>query len=164
MKIDIYTHILPKKYFAALGKRVNLDDYNLTKCQAVGKKDVRDIDIRLNVMNRYPEVLQVLSVSLPPLDKIVTPINALDLCKIANDEMAELVLKHPDKFIAGVACLPVDDMDLALKEMERAITQLGLKGVQLFARVNGEGLDNPKFKPLYEKMAEYDLPIWIHPA
>lgn len=73
------------------------------------------------------------------------------------------MIKYPDKFIAGVATIPLNDIDATLKETDRAITQLGLKGVQLLARVKGEQIDDPKFKPLYEKMAKYDLPIWIHP-
>ncbi|MFC1846414.1 amidohydrolase family protein, partial [Chloroflexota bacterium] len=78
--------------------------------------------------------------------------------------LAELLVKYPNKFIGAVACLPLNDIDMALKETERAIGQLGLKGIQVFASVYGEQLDDPKFKPLYEKMSKYDLPIWIHPS
>ncbi len=164
MKIDIFAHILPEKYYTALGAKVDLNNYNLTKCRAAKRRDVQDLEYRLKLMDRYPDVLQVITISLPPLDKIVSPQDQIELSKIANDELTEIQVKHPDKFIAGVASVPVDDMDAALKETDRAITQLGLKGIQLNARVNGEGLDDPKFKPLYEKMAKYDLPIWIHPC
>jgi uncharacterized protein len=51
-----------------------------------------------------------------------------------------------------------------LKEFERAVTQLRLNGCQIYSRVNGEALDAPKFKPLYQMAAKYDVPIWIHPA
>jgi aminocarboxymuconate-semialdehyde decarboxylase len=50
-----------------------------------------------------------------------------------------------------------------MKEADRAITQLHLRGVQIFTNINGEPLDEPKFRPLYELMAKHDLPIWIHP-
>jgi predicted TIM-barrel fold metal-dependent hydrolase len=115
-------------------------------------------------MNRYPDVLQMLTVANVPLEKSVSPKDAVELAQIANDELADLVLKYPDKFFGAVACLPMNDMDAALKEAERAITKLRLKGVQIYCRINGEPLDTPKFKPLYEKMAGYDLPIWIHPT
>ncbi len=121
-----------------------------------------DLEMRLKIMERYPEVLQVVTISLPPLENILPPADALELSRIANDELAELVAKYPDKFIAGVACLPLNDIDASIKEAERAMTQLGLKGIQVFARVNGDTLDDPKFKPLFAKMAQYDLPIWIH--
>ena len=94
---------------------------------------------------------------------VVSPSDAIELAKIANDEMAELVTKYPDKFIAAVACLPLNDIDAAIKEADRAITQLRFRGVQIFSNINGEPLDAPKFRPLYERMAQHDLPIWIHP-
>lgn len=159
MKIDIFSHILPERYLAAFiekakpGARFS-EARNRANCE---------IDVRLRLMNRYPDVLQVLTVSRPPLETHVTPGDAVELARIANDELAELVTRYPDKFIAAVACLPLQDMDAALEEADRAITQLNLRGVQIFTNINGETLDLPKFRPLYEKMANYDLPIWIHP-
>ena len=115
-------------------------------------------------MDRLPDVLDVLTVALPPLETVlVTPKDAVELAKIANDEMAELVAKYPDKFLTAVACLPMNDIDAAIKEADRAITHLEFRGVQIFSNIDGEPLDEPKFKPLYERMAQYDLPIWIHP-
>ena len=158
MKIDIYSHILPEKYLAVLREKTTGSEFREARNRANC-----EIDIRLRLMDRYPDVVQVLTVSLPPLETLVTPSDAIELAGIANDELAELVVRYPDKFIAAVACLPLNDMDAALEEADRAITQLKLKGVQLFTNINGEPLDLPKFKPLYEKMANYDLPIWIHP-
>lgn len=160
IKIDIFSHILPEKYLNALMKKIDSNSefretHNRANC---------NLDIRLRLMDRYPDVLQVLTVSLPALETIVKPADAVMLAKIANDELAELVAKYPDKFIAGVACLPLNNMDETLKEAERAINELGLKGVQINSTIDGETLDLPKFNPLYEKMADLDLPIWIHPV
>ncbi len=160
MKIDIYSHIMPKKYLAALLKKAP----QIAESNEVRSCTTIDLELRLRLMARYPDVLQVLTVAAPPLDDIVSSADAVELAKIANDELAELVIKYPDKFIAAVACLPLNDRDAALMETDRAITQLGLKGVQVYARVYGDTLDNPEYQPLYEKMAKYDLPIWIHPA
>jgi predicted TIM-barrel fold metal-dependent hydrolase len=77
--------------------------------------------------------------------------------------MAELVVKYPDKFIAAIAHLPMNDIDEALKEADRAINQLHFKGVQIFSHVNGQKLDEPRFQPLWKLMAGHDLPIWVHP-
>jgi aminocarboxymuconate-semialdehyde decarboxylase len=77
--------------------------------------------------------------------------------------MAELVLKYPDRFSAAVACLPMNDMDAALKEVDRAINDLKFRGVQIFSPINDKPLDSPEFLPLYEKMSKYNLPILIHP-
>ncbi len=121
------------------------------------------LDARFKYMNRYPDVLQVLTISLPPMETLFKPADALKFAKMANDELAELVEKYPDRFVAGVACLPLNDIDASLKEIDRAVTELGLKGIQLFTNIKGEPLDSAKFRPLYEKMAYHDLPIWIHP-
>jgi len=160
MKIDVFAHILPKKYLAAYKK------YNEAVLQTgeAQSTPVIDLDVRLRLMDRYPDVLQVLTVAQPALDRFVKPRQAVELAKIANEELAELVTRYPDKFVAAAACLPMGDVDAALKEAERAIGQLGLKGVQIYTRTNGEPLDNAKFKPLYAQMAEYNLPIWIHPC
>jgi len=160
MKIDIFAHILPAKYLAA---------YTKANPAVLGEVEARnravvDLDVRLRLMDRHPDVLQVLTVSQPPLEKFVKPADAVKLAKTANDELADLVAKYPDKFVAAVACLPMNDVDASLKEAERAIKQLGLKGVQIYSRIRGETLDKPKFKPLYELMARLNLPIWIHPT
>ncbi len=160
MKIDIFAHILPQKYLAAYGK-ANPAVANEIEAR---NRAVVDLDIRLRLMDRHPDVLQVLTISQPPLEKFVKPADAVELAKIGNDELAALVEKYPDKFIAAVACLPMNDVDAAIKEADRAIKQLGFKGVQIYSRINGETLDKPKFKPLYERMAKLNLPIWIHPT
>jgi aminocarboxymuconate-semialdehyde decarboxylase len=151
---------MPEKYLAALLKK----NPKVAESRELNNRATVNLEVRLKVMDRYPDVLQVLTTSLPPLDEVLTPTEAEELARIANDELAELVVKYPNKFFAAVACLPFNNMDAALEETDRAITKLGLKGVQLNARVNGEHLDNPKFKPLYEKMAKYNLPMWIHPC
>ena len=160
MKIDIFAHILPEKYLEACRKKNLLisGTHRETECRANC-----DIDMRLRLMDRYPDVIQVLSLSLPPVESLGSSKDAVELSQIANDEMAELVSRYPDKFISAVACLPLSDMDATLEEVDRAITQLKFKGVQIFTNIAGETLDLPKFRPLYEKMDNYDLPLWIHP-
>jgi predicted TIM-barrel fold metal-dependent hydrolase len=160
MKIDIFSHILTERYLSIYRKKAPAIENQIE----VLTPPVVDLQIRFRLMNRYPDVLQMLTVANVPLEKFVSPKDAVELAQIANDELADLVLKYPDKFFGAVACLPMNDMDAALKEAERAITKLRLKGVQIYCRINGEPLDTPKFKPLYEKMAGYDLPIWIHPT
>jgi aminocarboxymuconate-semialdehyde decarboxylase len=163
MKIDIYSHIVPKKYGDALRKRektgtllTHLPDY-------WENETLNNIDIRLRLLERYPDLLQVLTLAVSPLETLVTPSDAIELARMANDEMAELVLKYPNKFITAVACLPLNDIDAAVKEADRAINQLNLGGVQIFTNINEKPLDAPEFKPLYDLMASLDLPMWIHP-
>jgi aminocarboxymuconate-semialdehyde decarboxylase len=78
--------------------------------------------------------------------------------------MAEVVAKHPDRFPGFVASLPMNNPEAALREIDRALDQLGATGVQMFTNVAGRPLDAPDYRPLFDAMAARDLPIWLHPA
>jgi predicted TIM-barrel fold metal-dependent hydrolase len=160
-KIDIFCHILPPKSKEALFKKA-------TSCHYIETDSARpalfDLDMRFRVMDKFEGLRQVLTLGLPPLEYVLSPRDALDLARMANDEMAELVNKYPDRFIAAVAGLPLNDIDASLRETERAVEELNFKGIQIFSSINGKPLDRPEFTGLYQKMTEYDLPIWIHPA
>ena len=114
-------------------------------------------------MDKFKDVVQVLTVSLPPLENVTDKNKAISLAKLANDEMAELLVKYPDRFVAAIASLPMNDIDAALRETDRAIKDLNFRGVQIFTPMKDKPLDSPEFFPLYEKMAKYNLPIFIHP-
>ncbi len=121
-----------------------------------------DLELRFQVMDKH-DVRQVIMISTPPLEDIVDPDKAVELARLANDEMAELITKYRDRFVGAVACLPMNNIEAALKEIDRAIKDLNLKGIQLYTPTNHKPLDQPEFMPIYEKMAGYDLPIWLHP-
>ena len=159
-KIDIFCHILPQKYKDALYRKAKPCYY----LDAGGTPALFDLDVRFRVMDKYEGLRQVLTIGTPPLEYVVTAKDAVDLAKMANDEMAELLVKYPDRFIAAAACLPMNDIDAALMETDRAINDLNLKGIQISSSINGKPLDRPEFTVLYEKLEQYDLPIWIHPA
>jgi predicted TIM-barrel fold metal-dependent hydrolase len=165
MKIDVYPHFLPLKYKEALLKKHNQNFITARWDQVInGTPALFDLETRLRLIDKCEGLLQVLTLSSPPVELIADPEDAVYLSKLANDELAELVAKYPNKFAAAVACLPMNDMDSALEETDRAIKDLKLKGVQIFTPMNGKPLDSPEFIPLYEKMVHYDLPIWIHPT
>ncbi|OGO39008.1 MAG: hypothetical protein A2147_08080 [Chloroflexi bacterium RBG_16_57_8] len=122
------------------------------------------MDQRFRIMDMYPEVVQVLTVGpVPPLEAFANPQQAVDLARMANDEMAELCLKYRDRFVAAIALLPMNNVDAALKEADRAIHDLGFRGIYVHSNINGKPLDSPEFLPFYEKMTKYNLPIYIHP-
>jgi len=158
MKVDIYTHIVPEKYKIALGKI----DSNLES--RVGRiPTLYDMDHRFRIMDEHEEIRQVLTLSLTGALILEDPKASVEFARRANDEIGGLVNRHPDRFAAGVASLPMTDVDAALKELDRAIHDLGLKGLQLFTPTKNLPLDLPEFAPFFEKMSGYDLPIWIHP-
>jgi aminocarboxymuconate-semialdehyde decarboxylase len=160
-KIDIFTHIYPVPFYEKLMQVApNFKD--------VGKRSrgvpmLVDLDERFRVMDRFEGYEQVLSLPTPPLEVMGTPAQALDLARTANDGMAELVARYPKRFPTFAASLPCGDVDASVREATRAIDDLGARGIQLFTNVLGKPLDAPEFVPLFELMAAYDLPIWIHP-
>ena len=84
MKIDIAAHILPQGYLEALRKKIDPGP----EFRPLRNRAVWDLDMRLRLMDRNPDVMQVLSVSLPPLETIVQPKDAVELARIANDNLA----------------------------------------------------------------------------
>jgi len=115
-------------------------------------------------MDKYPGLVQVLTVGpVPPIEAFADSEKSVELAKRANDEMAEMVAKYPDRFVAAIALLPMNNIDAALKEADRSIHDLGLRGIYLHSNINGKPLDSPEFLPLYEMMSQCDLPIYIHP-
>jgi aminocarboxymuconate-semialdehyde decarboxylase len=163
MKIDIFAHIIPEKYAAAVA-RAGTAHPRVREFPKRMPPALFDLDARFRIMDRFEGMTQVLTLAEPPLENITDAAKAADLARAANDELAELVDKYPDRFIAAAAILPMNNIDAALKEVDRAVKDLGLKGVLLYSQVNDKPLDAPEFLPLYEKMAQYDLPMWIHPV
>ena len=164
MIVDAYTHILPAKYQAALEEKITDRDMSLNSARyAKTIPTLVDLDARFKVMDAFDDYIQVISIASPPIYSIAPAGIDIELCRIANDELAELVHKHPDRFAAGIATLPLSDPDASVAEAERAIKDLRLRAVEFYTDINGKPLDAPEFFPIYEKMAELDKPIFIHP-
>jgi len=161
MKIDLFNHIFPKRFFEKhidrgaggrdIGKRV------------ANIRTIVDVDARLKILDEFGDYVQVISLPLPPLETIAAPDKSPQLAEEANDGLAELVQRH-DRFAGFVAALPMNNPDAAVAEMRRAIDQLGASGVQVYTNAAGKPLDAPEFLPLFEEAARRDIPIWMHPA
>jgi len=161
MKIDIFTHVMLPRYKKELYR---YSDRFLTEKAVQDRRPVlTDNEERLKKMAEFGDITQVLSVAMPPIEEVVGPAEAAELARISNDEMAELVSRHPDKYVTAIANVPLNDMDATLKETERAVKELGFKGIQIYSRVNGRPPSTDMMLPLFEMMCSFDLPIWIHP-
>ena len=161
MKIDIFTHVMPKRYKQALYKYA--DKFATEKAVQDKRPTLTDNDARLGKLDGYEDLVQIVSTAMPPIEEIVGPEEAAELAHICNDEMAEMVAQNPKRYLAAIANLPLNNMDAALKETERTIKKLGFKGIQIYTRVNGKPPSADEMMPLYELMCQLDLPIWIHP-
>jgi aminocarboxymuconate-semialdehyde decarboxylase len=123
-----------------------------------------DLEARWRIMDDFGEdYRQVLTLGSPPIEAFPEAAG-LELARLANDGMAELVARHPERFAGFVASLPMRDIDAAIGEAARAIDRLGALGVQVFTNIAGRPLYAPQTQPLFDFMAERDLPMWMHPA
>ena len=161
-KLDIFNHIFPKQYYELM-LEIAPKQEDMGK-RARGVPMLYDLDERFRVMDRFDDYQQILSLASPPLEVLGEPDVSERLAKAANDGMAELCQKHPERFPSFVASLPMNSPDGLLTEARRAVQELGACGVQVYSNANGKPLDSPEILPLFDVMAELDLPIWIHPA
>lgn len=162
MKLDIFNHIFPKIFYDKMMK-VNPDLVDIGK-RVRAIPVLFDLDERFRCMDQFDDYAQIICLASPPLEIVAGPDVTPDLARAANDGMAEYVGKYPDRFPGFIASMPMNNPDATLEEIDRAIRGLKAVGIQFFTNVKGKPLDLPEFKPLFEKMADYDLPIWIHPA
>ena len=177
MKIDIYAHACPQKVRSYVSEQIPNWGKFVRTDPGPGLNMLWDIDKRLEMMGKYEDYVQVL---VPTVPTAVISLNSRDtanLARMVNDGMAELVSKYPDKFVAAVAYLPLNNIDAALKEIDRAIDELGFKGIFLYTPIyeakkpagldydynTMKPIDSPELMPIYESMSRHKLPIWIHP-
>jgi predicted TIM-barrel fold metal-dependent hydrolase len=123
-----------------------------------------DLDARFRAMDEFGEFRQVLTLPQPPVESLAGPEKTPMMARIVNDGMAELIDKHPDRFIAFGACLPMNNPDEAVKELDRAVTTLGAKGAQIYTNINEQPLDKAEFQPVFDEMARRGLTTWLHPT
>jgi aminocarboxymuconate-semialdehyde decarboxylase len=83
--------------------------------------------------------------------------------RIQNDNLALAARDHPDRFVALGATVPLQDVDLAIAEMDRAVDELGFKGLQIGGTVDGHNLDEPRFRPFWAAVEAKGVPVILHP-
>lgn len=122
-----------------------------------------DVEKRISDMDKNGISVQILSA--PVCSGLLPKSEAAQVVKTANDELAEIVKTHPDRF-GAFAVLPWSDPNSAAKELERAVTKLGFKGAILAGRPTGSDafLDDKQFAPVLEAAETLNAPIYIHPA
>lgn len=171
--IDAFCHILPPKYEETRWARAGSKDfaasspahlqYVRTGKKAPNYEGLTSLDARFRMMDEFDGYRQVISLAGPPPEHIA-PAASVDLAVIANDELAALVARYPDRFAGAAAAVPMNEPDRACREIERATGQLGLCAVQLYSNVMGRALDAPEFRPVFKTLADRGVPILLHPA
>src|SRR6185295_14745711 len=169
--VDFHNHSYPPEYLAALepsgsSLKVTTDGAGNPVVHYPGDYNVvvrghRDIAYRQSVLDEQGVGVQVISLTTPGTH-VETPAVAVELARITNDAFARVRSERP-RFVP-LATLPLCDPRASAAELARAMDELGMPGAMLFSNVNGVGLDDERFRPLWEAADERDAVLMIHPT
>ena len=170
--IDFHNHYYPPAYLDALRSgssavQVTIDEDGNPRIYYPGDYNIavpghRDIDYREQVLIEHGGDTQVLTLTTPGTH-VETPAVAARFAALVNDAFAEVARTKRGRFTA-LATLPLHDPSASVKELERACSDLGFRGAMLFSNVNGLGLDDARFWPLYEAANDLGAVLYIHPT
>jgi aminocarboxymuconate-semialdehyde decarboxylase len=174
-KIDIHTHIMPEKipnWFDKFGYGdfIHLDHHKPCCARMMkGDKFFREIESncwepkdRIIDMSATDVDIQVLSTIPVLFNYWAKPAEGLETSRFFNDHICSCVTHYPDKFI-GLGTVPLQDIDMAIKEMERCVNELKMPGIEIGSNINQLNLSDQKFDPFWEAAQELNCSIFIHP-
>src|SRR5690348_7206126 len=164
VKIDAFCHIMPRPYydrFFTLEETVHAA--NLRK-RVANIPCLVDMDVRFAQMDEFGDYRQLINICAPPVEDLGSPEISRQMARIGNEALAELVRSHPDRFAGFCACVPMDDPDAAVAEMEYATRELGAVGAQIYTHVHGEAMDAARFDPFYAAAARSGSLVQVHPC
>jgi aminocarboxymuconate-semialdehyde decarboxylase len=174
-KIDIHTHIMPEKipnWFDKFGYGdfIHLDHHKPCCARMMkGDKFFREIESncwepkdRIIDMSATDVDIQVLSTIPVLFNYWAKPAEGLETSRFFNDHICSCVTHYPDKFI-GLGTVPLQDIDMAIKEMERCVNELKMPGIEIGSNINQLNLSDQKFDPFWEAAQALNCSIFIHP-
>lgn len=173
MNIDFHCHLYPEEYLKRLEAskgdvRIEKNEKGEKIILSMGAKagpvteDFFDIEVRLDKIKQNKIDMQVLTTPHPGVDRF-SPAESAEMSRVINDGLSRVVKKYPKNFQA-LAMLPLIDTKAALKELDRAVFDLGLKGICMLTNVAGQTSDSDFLLPVYERAQSLGVPIFIHPT
>jgi len=172
--IDIHAHWHAPDFVALLekeasdnGAKVGRNNRDFVTLQVPGINSVFqphyiDLGTRLARMDEQGVDVHALSLT-SPMVYWAPPAFGLKLARVYNDSLAAAHRQYPKRFV-GLATLPLQDVGLALQELDRAAKLPGIRGVYLATHMNGLNLDEKQFFPVYEQCEALGLPVFLHPV
>lgn len=151
------------------GDFIHLEHHNCKACMMKGDKLFRvveencfEVSLRKKDMEQTGVTTQVISTIPVLFNYWAKPTDALETSRFFNDHIAESVAKHPTEFI-GLGTVPMQDIDLAIQEMERCVKELKLPGIEIGTNINGKNLSDKSLFPFYKAAEALNCALFIHP-
>ena len=165
MKIDAFCHIIPTAYLEQIDAVAPTEQSRGIRGRSTAVPAMVDLDVRFRQLEEFgPDYRQLISIPAPPAEDLGPPGVSRRIARIGNDALAELVRDHPEHFAGFVACMPMNDVDGTLAEIDYACGELGALGIQIYTHVHGRPLDDERFEPIWGRMAVLGKTIWVHPS
>jgi aminocarboxymuconate-semialdehyde decarboxylase len=175
LRCDVHAHILPASW-PDLAERYGDPRWprleHVDRCSArimIAGDVFRDIDDRCYSVERRLEAMDAAGVDQQVLSTVpvmfsywAEPARTAELARHLNEHLATTVRDHPDRF-HGLGTVPLTDVALAVRELERCRGELGLAGVEIGSNVAGKDLDDPGFEPFWEAAEALGASLFIHP-
>ena len=172
MRIDLQTHYMPRAWIKSWSGRKKVPYIEerdgrpfIVYGQGTGhpiEEPMYNVDRKLADMDAAGIDMAAVSLTISTLEEF-DPDEAVEYAKEANNQIAELGLAHPNRFLP-LATLPMSVPDACIPELERCIVDLGMVGVQVFANCGGIDPDARKYWPIYKRMVELGVPMIMHPS
>lgn len=151
------------------GEFIHVEHRNCQACMMKGDKLFRvvedncfEVDVRIKDMDLTNVKMQVLSTIPVLFNYWAKAKDGLETSRFLNDHIAESVAKHPNRFI-GIGTVPLQDIDLAIQEMERCVTELKMPGLEIGSNINGKNLSDKSFFPFYAAAEKLGCALFVHP-
>ncbi len=176
LKVDIHCHYLNRD---AAAKLAHLNPSQYEPSVKFASQLTREVNVK-QMHDRAPK-LSTIEVRIADMDRMGIDIQAvcpapqqtyywtepglgLEVSRIINDRLAQIVATWPDRFVA-LGTVPLQNVELAVAELERCVKQLGLRGVEINPNVAGRELTDPSLNldRFFAKARELDIVIFMHP-
>ena len=175
LTIDVHTHVVPREFPRYLGTAVDVPWPSMVPAHAchrhvmvsgkvyrtvshqcwdcaVRQKDMQGLGTARQVLSPMPELL---SYWFPAQDGAA-------ICRFLNETIAAMVAEAPSAFV-GLAAVPLQDVALAIAELDHAVHTLGLRGVEIGGNINEDVIGQPKFLPFFEAAVAWGAAVFVHP-